>query len=95
MKTKGGILNGTENMGSKELQEKTVILQKWTGKKNGKHIDPKKKVASWIGRKKWEAKNSKKKRVIWHKWIGKKNGKQIDAKKETGILNGTEKMGSK
>ena len=43
---KGGILNGTEKMGSKELQEKTVILQKWTGKKNGKHIDPKKKVAS-------------------------------------------------
>ena len=46
MKKKGGILNGTEKMGSKELQEKTVILQKWTGKKNGKHIDPKKKVAS-------------------------------------------------
>ena len=43
MKKKGGILNGTEKMGSKELQEKTVILQKWTGKKNGKHIDPKKK----------------------------------------------------
>ena len=43
MKKKGGILNGTEKMGSKELQEKTVILQKWTGKKNGKHIDPKKR----------------------------------------------------
>ena len=32
---KGGILNGTEKMGSKEFQEKTVILQKWTGKKMG------------------------------------------------------------
>ena len=30
---KGGILNGTEKMGRKGLQEKTVILQTWTGKK--------------------------------------------------------------
>ena len=60
MKTKGGILNGTENMGSKELQEKTVILQKWTGKKNGKQIDAKKETGILKGTEKWEANREKK-----------------------------------
>ena len=56
MKTKGGILNGTENMGSKELQEKTVILQKWTGKKNGKQIDAKKETGILNGTEKMGSK---------------------------------------
>ena len=45
-KKKGGILNGTEKMGSKELQEKTAILQTWTGKKKWEANRSKTKPAS-------------------------------------------------
>ena len=66
-------MNGTEKREANNSKSKTIIVQKW------------------IGKKKWEANKSKKN---WHlEWDGK-NGKQIDQKKG-GILNGTEKMGSK
>ena len=64
------------------------------GRITGKQIDENK---GW--HLEWDGKHGKQKipRKNGHltKMDGEKNGKQIDAKKETGILNGTEKMGSK
>ena len=48
-----------------------------------------------MGRKKREAKNSKSKTIIVQKWIGKKKWEANKSTTKTGILNGTEKMGSK
>ena len=47
------------------------------------------------GREKREANNSKSKTIIVQKWIGKKKWEANKSKKKPGILNGTEKMGSK
>ena len=82
-KKKGGILNGTEKMGSKQIKKKGGILK-----------DSKKKRSSYkhgLGRKNWKQIDPKKNSHL--EWDGK-NGKQID-KKKGGILNGTEKMGRK
>ena len=56
MKTKGGILNGTENMGSKEFQEKNGHLTKMDWEKNGKQIDAKKETGILNGTEKMGSK---------------------------------------
>ena len=94
MKTKGGILNGTENMGSKELQEKTVILQKWTGKKKWEANRCQKRNRHLEG----DGKNGKQ---IEKKNGGILNGTEKPGRKELEVKNGhltnmdwEEKMGS-
>ena len=63
--------------------------------KNGKQIEKKKRRHL-----KWDGKTGKqrtpsKKRSSYKHGLGRKNGKHIDPKKKGGILNRTEKMGSK
>ena len=87
MKTKGGILNGTENMGSKELQEKTVILQKWTGKKKWEANRCQKRNRHLEG----DGKNGKqieKKKRRHLKWDGKTGKQRTPSKKRSSYKHG-------